>query len=70
MAQYSGDPRWIRVKHPAQCSQCSTRICRGEEAFYYPNSKTLLCAGAKCGKNASRDFEAAKFDESVMSGAL
>ncbi len=70
MAQYSGDPRWIRVRYPAHCGRCSAQICRGDEAFYYPNGKTLLCAGEKCGKKASRDFETTKFDESVMSGVL
>jgi hypothetical protein len=70
MAQYSGDPRWMRVKYPSQCRQCGKQICRGDEALYYPKSKTLLCAGENCGKKASRDFEAAKFDESVMSGAF
>lgn len=68
MASYRNDPRWITVKFGSPvCTRCKTTIRKGSEAFYYPNDKTMLCAGESCGKQESRNFQAASFDEDVMS---
>ena len=67
MARYSGDPRWLTARFDSTCRKCGKRIKRGESIFYYPTGKVTYCAG-ECGKAASRDFEAAAFDESVYGG--
>jgi hypothetical protein len=67
MARYSGDPKWLTARFDSTCRKCGKRIKRGESIFYYPTGKVTYCAG-ECGKAASRDFEAAAFDESVYGG--
>lgn len=63
--RYSNDPRWITVKYQVQfgCSRCHEPIARGARAFFYPIGKQLLCDSENCGKQAARDFEAARSDE-------
>lgn len=60
MAMRFGDPRWIKTKYPATDSKGHT-IPVGTRAFYYPTSRRML-TGAEA-EQASRDFEAARFDE-------
>ncbi|MCP1852819.1 MULTISPECIES: hypothetical protein [unclassified Bradyrhizobium] len=62
MARYGGDPRWIITKYPAN-DRNGHFIPVGTRAFYYPVSKRML-TGAEA-EQASRDFEAARFDESM-----
>ncbi|MHC2251012.1 hypothetical protein ACVILK_000704 [Bradyrhizobium embrapense] len=62
MARYGGDPRWIITKFPAN-DRNGRFIPVGTRAFYYPASKRML-TGAEA-EQASRDFEAARFDESM-----
>jgi len=59
---YAGDPRWITVRYSGECRGCKRTIKRGEDAFYYPRTKSLYCKGA-CGQAASRDFESCAEDE-------
>lgn len=63
MPRYKGDPRWITVKYAAQCAKCETKIARGARAYYMPNGRRMLCAADACGGDASREFNAAAFDE-------
>ena len=53
---YRGDPHWITVRYPATCAKCGAPIAKGEEAFYYPKTKSLF--GKKCGhgQEAEQDF--------------
>ena len=62
---YRSDPRWIRVKYAAVCTSCKGNIRRGDNAFYYPASRTLHCDGDSCGGERHRDFEARSFDEAA-----
>jgi hypothetical protein len=54
--RYRGDPHWITVRYPAECAKCGAKIEKGDEAFYYPKTKSLF--GEKCGhgKEAEQDF--------------
>lgn len=65
MPRYSRDPRWIKAKFESQCSrrECQCTIKRGEDAFYYPNGRKILCQKDECGGQASREFSAAAADE-------
>jgi hypothetical protein len=67
------DPYWITVKFvnpaaPPQCGTCKKRLVIGERVFYYPSTKTMLCMKDPCGIQASKDFNAAAFDEAQMGG--
>lgn len=66
--RYPRDPYWLTSKYGGKCSKCGKAVRKGERIFYYPNTKSVLCAGDSCGGQASRDFEAARFDESVYAG--
>ena len=59
---FSG-PYWLTVKYAGECSRCKKPISRGVTAFYYPKERTMLCNRDECGGQASRDLDAAKFDE-------
>lgn len=63
------DPYWLRARYPGSCSQCNAAIKRDDRIFYYPNTRTVFCAADDCGGRAARDFDAAAFDERVMSGS-
>jgi len=63
MPKYQGDPRWITTKFDSKCSRCSQPIKRGEEGFYYPNGRKMLCKANACGEQASREFACAAQDE-------
>lgn len=54
------DPRWIITKFPANDSR-GHLIPIGTRAFYYPQTRRML-TGAEA-EQASRDFEAARYDE-------
>ena len=69
---YSRDPRWIEAMIAARCQhhengvRCATMIRAGERAFYYPLTKTILCAA--CGEQAARAFASEAADEEVLRG--
>lgn len=52
---YAGDPRWMKAKYESRCSDCGEYIGRGEDAYYYPKIKKILCP--PCGKDAEADFQ-------------
>jgi hypothetical protein len=58
---YKNDPRWIVTKF-ASVGKDGAAIPAGTRAFYYPSTKTLLTG--ESAEQASRDFEAARSDES------
>lgn len=63
MASYSRDPRWTKSKFTSTCSKCGRRIEKGEDIFFFPTDKTVLCNDEDCGKVSSRIFESQKQDE-------
>ena len=72
MSSYSRDPRWITAKYAGKCNKagCGAEIRKGDRAFSYPATRTLL--GSACGHadEAARVFEAARFDEEQAPQAL
>ena len=66
--RYARDPRWLTVKYACKCSKCGRDIKKGEEAFYYPSTRSMYCDHATCGGAASADFESCAFDEAVYNG--
>lgn len=60
MARYGNDPRWIITKYPGNDSR-GFHVPVGTRVFYYPLTRRML-TGAEAEK-ASREFEAARFDE-------
>lgn len=67
---YSGDPYWITTRRPGVCAKpgCDQEIARGERAFYYPKGKATYADPCGHADAASRDFEAAAYDEDVIGG--
>lgn len=57
---YAKDPRFITAKF-AGVDQNGHSFAKGEQIFYYPSTKTIIAGEA--GKQAARDFEAARSDE-------
>ncbi len=66
--RYSLDPKWLTARFASKCAKCNALISKGDEIFYYPNGKRAYGSKCGCADDASGDFEAAAFDESVYSG--
>lgn len=64
MARYSQDPRWIIARYAGKDTN-GRAFTKGERVFYYPNGKKIVSGEAA--EQASRDFDAAAFDEDFMS---
>ena len=58
----SNAPYWIRTRYGGKCESCRYGIKKGEEALYYPATKTILCAGQECGRRAWREMQEEAFD--------
>jgi hypothetical protein len=56
-------PGWITARFISTCSNCGKRVMKGERIFYYFSSHSALCSRDECGLKASRDYDAACFDE-------
>jgi hypothetical protein len=67
--RYRNDPRWIEARFKSECKRCKATIKKGEKLFYYPLDKSCYCSKEDCGGKESASFEAAAFDESMMSGS-
>lgn len=65
---FCNDPRWLSVKYSCKCERCGAAISRGDQAYYYPLTKTMLCSKDECGGQGSRDFNAAACDEAFYNG--
>lgn len=63
---YNNDPFWLYLKYPGKCSNCLRRIKPSERAFYFPADRSMMCTMDDCGEQASRDFNAAVFDEAML----
>lgn len=63
MPRYSSDPHWTTARMTDRCRKCDQLVRKGDRMFYYPATRTVLCSADACGGQASRDFEAARFDE-------
>ena len=55
-------PFWLTTRFGGRCFRCGMGIKKGEQALYYPASKTLLCQREPCGQRAQRDLDAEKFN--------
>jgi DNA-binding ferritin-like protein len=55
-----GDPYWMTAKYPGKDHK-GNPFKKGDRVFYYPRTKTIL-TGPEA-EQASRDFDAARFDE-------
>ncbi len=62
-------PFWLTAKYGAKCSKCGFGIKKGEQIFYYPADRKVLCVGDGCGKQAERDLRADDFDQAMYSGS-
>jgi hypothetical protein len=50
---YPRDPYWLTARYPGRCS-CGARIQPGDRIFWYPNTRTALCA--TCGARGAADL--------------
>lgn len=57
------DPYWMTARSDGKDSK-GNAYKKGDEVFYYPNTKTILAGDAA--KKASREFDAARDDEAFM----
>ena len=64
MHHYKNDPRPITVRYSGVCSECNATLRRGEAAYYWPATGTLLCP--MCGKAEYADFLSTSFDEEIF----
>ncbi len=62
--RYKGDPRWITARF-GECAKCKKTLAN-QRAAYFPNGRVCFCED--CGRPAMVQFEAAAFDEAVMTG--
>jgi hypothetical protein len=53
---YGGDPYWLTLKWPAHCDKCKKPLDKGEQAFYYPRSKSFFGESCGHGEEAEKDF--------------
>lgn len=66
MARFrSTRPFWMLSKFGGTCPRCQRGFKKGEQIFYYPANRTVLCAGDECGKQAERDLKADDFDQAM-----
>jgi hypothetical protein len=63
--RYSNDPYWLTARFTSKCAKCGATITKGSQAFYFPRTKSIFCAGDNCGGQESRSFDSSAFDESV-----
>ena len=68
MTRRSSAPYWLTTRYGGQCSRCKLGIKKGEDALYYPASRTMLCAGQNCGRQEQRDMDANRQDEAMYNG--
>lgn len=61
MACYRNDPYRITARRNDTCSNCNGPVKEGEQAFWYPKGRKLLCSG--CGEPAAAEFNQAAGDE-------
>jgi len=58
-----GDPYYITVRYPGECSICHRKIYPGERALYFPRKRGLQCeVDEKC-HEANKETMSAIHDE-------
>jgi hypothetical protein len=57
----------MTARFQGTCKSCGFAIKLGEQAFYYPSTKSIYCEG-KCGNKAYRDFQSSVADEQFYQG--
>jgi hypothetical protein len=62
----SSRPYWLNARFGGKCSRCGLGIKKGEQAFYYPATKVILCQREPCGQQAARELAADDHDQAVM----
>jgi hypothetical protein len=67
-AHYGRDPYWRAAMFNSTCGykDCRQPITKGDQIFYYPNTKTALARECGHADAASDAFDAAKADEENM----
>ena len=72
MKRYGRDPYWTTARYGGTCAKCGAEIRCGQQIFYYPNGRRVLCSGIGvvegCGDAAAREFYVAAADEAMMCG--
>jgi len=63
MASYARDPYWTRARFVSKCHRCGKAISKGQDIYYYPNGRRVLCDADDCGQVASREFATMAADE-------
>lgn len=56
-------PYWLKAHYGGKCFKCGRGIKKGEDIFYYPSTKAVLCSYEPCGQQASKDLAADDFDQ-------
>lgn len=59
------DPYWLTAKFASTCGKpgCTVSIKKGDRAFYYPNTRTILASPCGHADEASRDFDSHAQDD-------
>ena len=60
-----GDPYWTTARFDGK-DKSGNAVKKGTPIFYYPRTKTVLQGEAA--EAASREFEAMRFDEAMITG--
>jgi hypothetical protein len=60
------DPHWLTVRWKTKCAICHRTIQPGEQAFYWPASRSMDCNANECGRRSALNFQAAVEDETSM----
>ena len=66
MGRRSNAPYWLITRYGGKCSSCGFGIKKGEDALYFPATRTVMCAGDGCGKEHQRRMDAERQDEETM----
>jgi hypothetical protein len=69
MIRRSLAPYWILARYGGKCDHCKLGIKKGEQAFYFPGTKKLLCAGQECGRKTENDMRENTRD-AILWGAI
>ncbi|MDD3875800.1 MAG: hypothetical protein PHT69_04210 [Bacteroidales bacterium] len=66
MKTYANDPRQIAAKFNSKCSKCKKVLLKGQQIFYWPSDKSVLCFD--CGQDDYNAFLSSKQDEAFYNG--
>ena len=66
MARRNNAPYWLVTRYGGKCDRCGFGIKKGEDALYFPATRTVMCAGDGCGKAHQRRMDAERQDEETM----